>query len=193
MSETKGNTAMVTTAEQQRSLERFYHYEARLLDNREYQQWLALISPEIQYSMPSRINVQIDNRDRGQEGMLALENELERPEDMGSPLREETYIHLMLRVERAFKMNSWSENPPARTRRLVGNIELMAQAGDELSVVSNFHLYYARPGSENFIYSGQRRDVLVKPGAEEGSYLIHRREVIMDYANIDVPTLGLLF
>ena len=191
MSETTGNTAIVTTPEQQRALERFYHYEARLLDSREYQQWLALISPDIHYSMPSRINVQINNRERGKESMLALENELEGADSMGSPHREETYIHLMLRVERAFKMNSWSENPPARTRRMVGNIELMAIAGEKLSVISNFHLYYARPGSENFIYSGQRRDVL--QALEVDSYLILEREVIMDYANIEVPTLGLLF
>ena len=46
--------------------------------------------------------------------------ELEGADSMGCPIREETYIHLVLRVERAFKINSWSENPPARTRRLVG-------------------------------------------------------------------------
>jgi len=193
MSEVSGNTAIVTSPEQQRALERFYHHEARLLDSRQYQQWLALISKDIQYSMPSRINVQLDNRERGKESMLALENELERPDSMGSPHREETYIHLMLRVERAFKINSWSENPPARTRRIVGNIELMAEEGDRLSVISNFHMYYARPGNESFLYSGQRRDVLIQSDAEQGSYLIHRREVIMDYANIEVPTLGLLF
>jgi hypothetical protein len=40
------------------------------------------------------------------------------------------------------------------------------------------------------VYSGQRRDVL--SSAEQG-YTIEKREVIMDYANIEVPTLGLLF
>jgi len=53
-------------------------------------------------------------------------------------------------------------NPPARTRRIVGNVELVGQRGDELSP------------------------------AEQG-YTIEKREVIMDYANIEVPTLGLLF
>ena len=191
MNETLGNTAVVTTPEQHRAIERFYHYEARLLDSREYQQWLTLISPDIQYCMPSRVNVQVDNRQRGKESMLALDNELEGPDSMGSPLREETYIHLMLRVERAFKMNSWSENPPARTRRLIGNIELMAWEDQKLSVFSNFHLYYARPGGETVIYSGQRRDLLQQQ--EAGDYLICAREVIMDYANIEAPTLGLLF
>jgi 3-phenylpropionate/cinnamic acid dioxygenase small subunit len=192
MSETIGNKALATTPEQQRALERFYHFEARLLDNREYQQWLALISPEIHYSMPSRFNVQINNRERGQESMLALANELENVDSMGCPLRDETYIHLMLRVERAYKMNSWSENPPARTRRIVGNIELMAREGGQLSVISNFHLYYARPGSESVFYSGQRRDVLLQGEVEKGGYVIHKRDIIMDYADIEVPTLGLL-
>ena len=176
--------------QQQRALERFYYYEARLLDNRQYQQWLALVSPEIRYLMPSRVNVMVDNRARGKEEMISVDRELEGPDSLGCPIREEGYIHLMVRAERAFKINSWSENPPARTRRIVGNVELVGQRGEELSVLSNFHLYYARPGGESCVYSGQRRDVLSP--AEQG-YTIEKREVIMDYANIEVPTLGLLF
>ena len=181
--------SMISSPEQQRELERFYFHEARLLDNRQYQQWLALLSEDISYLMPSRINVAVNNRERGTEHMISVERELENQDSMGCPIREETYIHLMVRVERAFKVNSWSENPPARTRRLVGNIELMGLAGREWSVLSNFHLYYARPGSDNFIYSGQRRDTLSRV---ENGYLIKRREVVMDYASIEVPTLGLL-
>lgn len=184
------NTAFETTPEQQRALERFYHYEARLLDNRQYQQWLALITEDIAYLMPSRVNVQVNNRDRGKEGMIAIERELEDADSMGCPIREESYIHLMVRVERAYKVNSWSENPPARTRRIIGNVELMSVQGDEHQVISNFHLFYARPGNENFIYSGQRRDQLLADGT---SYKLKRREIIMDYASIEVPTLGLLF
>ncbi len=173
----------------QRALERFYFHEARLLDNRQYQQWLALLDPEIEYTMPSRTNRLVDNRERGSEAMISVDRELEGPESMGCPLREERYVHLVVRVERAYKVNAWSENPPARTRRIVGNIELMAEAGEQLSVLSNFHLYYARPGSASFMYSGQRRDTLLQ--SAEG-FRIRRREVVMDYADIDLPTLGLL-
>jgi 3-phenylpropionate/cinnamic acid dioxygenase small subunit len=178
------------SADEQRALERFYFHEGRLLDNRQYQQWLALVSPEIRYSMPARTNLMVDNRDRGNEHMISVDRELESADSMGCPIREETYVHLMVRVERAFKVNSWSENPPARTRRIIGNIELMGREGDKLSVVSNFHMFYARPGSANFLYSGQRRALLTQAG--EG-YTILQREVIMDYADIDYPTLGLLF
>lgn len=182
--------SIVTTPEQQRELERFYYHEARLLDSRQYMQWLTLLSPDIRYSIPARVNVQVNNRDRGNEGMIAVERELETVESMGSPLRDETYILLMVRAERAYKINSWSENPPPRTRRIIGNVELMARDGDSLDVLSNFHMHYARPGNEGATYSGQRRDTLVK--SEQG-FLITRREVVFDYANIEVPTLGLFF
>ena len=181
--------SLQVSPEQQRDIERFYFHEARLLDNRQYKQWLALVSEDVSYLMPSRTNVLVNNRERGNEHMISVDRELEGADSMGCPIREESYIHLMVRVERAFKINSWSENPPARTRRIVGNIELMGQEGDELSVLSNFHLYYARPGSDNFIYSGQRRDTLL---SLNDTYRIKRREGVMDYATIDLPTLGLL-
>ena len=182
--------SLIATPEQQRSLERFYAYEARLLDNRQYQQWLALVSPDIHYLVPSRTNLMVNNRERGNEAMISVERELEGADSMGCPLREERYVHLMVRVERAFKVNSWSENPAPRTRRIVGNVELMANENGELEVLSNFHLFTARPGSANFLYSGQRRDLLL---VDQDSYKLGRREVVLDYSDIAYPTMGLLF
>lgn len=181
--------ALVTTPEEQRALERFYTYEARLLDNRRYLQWLGLLSEQITYVMPSRVNRQIDNRDRGEQDMLSVERELEGADSQGCPLREENFLLLSLRAERAFKINSWSENPPARTRRLVANVELIAREADTSFVVSNFHLYYARPDNPSVIYSGQRRDTL---SSHEDSFRVEAREVILDYAAIELPTVGLL-
>ena len=123
--------AIVTTPEEQRALERFYFHEARLLDSRQYQQWLALCGEEIQYLMPSRVNVQVNNRLRGSEDMLDVAHELEDQESMGCPHREENIIYLTVRVERAYKINSWAEHPPARTRRLVGNVELLGREGGQ--------------------------------------------------------------
>ena len=182
--------SLEVSPEEQRALERFYFHEARLLDNRQYQQWLALISPEIRYTMPSRVNRQIDNRERGSEAMISVERELEDAASDGCPLREENFILLSLRVERAFKVNSWSENPPARTRRLVGNIEVMAREASRVQVISNFHLYYARPDNPSVVYSGQRRDTLL---SNADSFLVVEREVVLDYATIELPTVGLLF
>ncbi|TDG14184.1 hypothetical protein E2F43_11970 [Seongchinamella unica] len=182
--------SLQTTPEEQRALERFYFHEARLLDNRQYRQWLALLCPDISYRLPARTNLMVDNRQRGCEDMISVERELEGADSLGCPLREETYVHLMLRVERAFKVNSWSENPPPRTRRIVGNVELMARKGEALEVLSNFHLFYARPGSADFLYSGQRRDTLL---AGSDGYRLRQRDVVLDYADINFPTVGLLF
>jgi 3-phenylpropionate/cinnamic acid dioxygenase small subunit len=178
------------TPELQLAIEHFYYKEARLLDNRQYQQWFALITEDMRYIIPSRVNVQVDNRQRGNEDMISVERELEGADSDGCPIREEGYLQMMIRVERAYKMNSWSENPPARTRRLVGNIEIISDEPAQIKVISNFHMHYARPGNNNFLYAGQRRDTLRK---DDDSYKIAHREVILDYANVDYPTLGLFF
>lgn len=178
------------TPELQLDIEQFYYREARMLDNRQYQQWFALLTEDMRYIIPSRTNPMVNNRERGTEEMISVERELEGEDSDGCPIREEGYLQMMIRVERAFKMNSWSENPPARTRRIVGNVEIIADEGDKLTVYTNFHMHYARPGSNNFLYAGQRRDTLLKA---DGSYKLVRREVILDYANVDYPTLGLFF
>jgi 3-phenylpropionate/cinnamic acid dioxygenase small subunit len=179
----------LVTAEQQHVVEQFYYREARLLDNRQFQQWLALADPEILYQMPSRTNPFVDNRQRGREEMISVDRELEDSGSMGCPIREEGIIHLTVRVERAYKMNAWAENPPARTRRLVGNVEVLEDRGQEIDTLNNFHLYFARPGSDNHVYAGQRRDTLRRT---QDGFSILRRELVMDYANIELPTLGLL-
>jgi hypothetical protein len=161
-------SSLPTTPEEQRLLERFYFHEARLLDNRQYRQWLGLLSEDVRYVIPSRVNVQVNNRDRGQEDMLSVERELEGEDSMGCPLREEGYLLLMLRAERAYKINSWSESPPARTRRIIGNIELLARdgayavGGQQLpSLLRELPTGSAVVDAGHMVYSGQRRDTLV--------------------------------
>lgn len=177
-----------TSPDIQYSVEQFYYSEARLLDGRQYQTWLGLCSPEIRYVMPARTNPLVDNDLRGDEAMISIERELEGVDSDGAPIRDERFIHLSLRVERSFKPNAWAENPPARTRRLVGNVEVFDVEEDRLRALSSFHLHYARPGSADRLYAGQRRDELLRVA---GDYRIARREIIMDVADIHLPTLGL--
>ena len=172
----------------QLAVEQFYYREARLLDGRRYQSWLQLIDPSIRYVMPARTNPLVDNAERGNESMIGIDRELDGPDSEGTPIRNETYPYLMLRVERSFKANAWAENPPARTRRIVGNVEIMDVQEDRISVISAFHLYYSRPGSADFMYAGQRRDVLLR--GDDGFRILDRM-IIMDLSDIDLPTLGL--
>jgi 3-phenylpropionate/cinnamic acid dioxygenase small subunit len=179
------------TPELQLAVEQFYYYEARLLDGRQYQTWLGLCCPDIRYVMPARTNPLVDNAERGSEAMISVERELDGVESDGVPFRDESHPYLALRVERSFKPNSWAENPPARTRRIVGNVEILDVREDELDVTSNFQLFYARPGSRNYLYAGQRRDALRRSDGTDEPFRIARREIVMDLSTIDVPTLGL--
>jgi 3-phenylpropionate/cinnamic acid dioxygenase small subunit len=183
-----GYDATRVSLELQQDVEQFYYREARLLDGRQYQTWLTLCSESIRYVMPARTNPLVDNAERGNEEMISVDRELEGVESTGTPIRNESYPYLMLRVERSFKPNAWAENPPARTRRIVGNIEILGVQDDRLEVTSAFHLFYSRPGSANFLYAGQRRDVLLR---SETGYRILDRMIIMDMADIEFPTLGL--
>ncbi len=197
MSESKGEATQVdaydpkaVSPEFQLAVEQFYYREARILDGRRYQTWLGLCDPSIRYIMPSRTNPLVDNDERGNESMLSVERELDGLESEGTPIRNETYAYLMLRVERSFKPNAWAENPPARTRRIVGNVEILDVRDDRLSVTSAFHLHYSRPGSANFMFAGQRQDVLLR---SDDGFRILDRMIVMDMADIDLPTLGLFF
>lgn len=184
------NSEAPVTPELQHAVEQFYYREARLLDGRRYQTWLGLVAEDIHYVMPGRGNPLVDNAERGNESMISVDRELEGVESDGLPMRDERHVHLFMRVDRSTKPNAWAENPPARTRRIVGNVEIRSCAGDELEVTSVFHMHYARPGSRTFFYAGQRNDTLRDIG---GDYRIARREVVMDFADIDVPTMALIF
>ena len=63
----------LVNAEEQFAIEQFYFYEARLLDGRQFKTWLTLLDPGIQYLVPSRVNVMVNNRDKGNESMLGIE------------------------------------------------------------------------------------------------------------------------
>lgn len=182
----------VASPELQHEIEQWYYREARLLDGRQYESWLGLCAPEIRYVVPGRGNPLVDNRERGTEAMISVDRELEGVESDGLPLRDETLPHLMMRAQRAYKPNSWAENPPARTRRIVGNVEILESDGGRLRVLSNFHLHFARPGSATSFYAGQRRDVLLV-GDEPGAYRLLEREVVLDFSDLAFPTVGLFF
>lgn len=181
---------MKLTPELQFQVEQFYYREARLLDDRCYRQWLSLLCEDIHYVMPSRYVAQRNYAARGTEAYLAPERELQTDAVDALPLREENYFVLALRVDRAFKPSSWGDNPPARTRRHVSNVELIGADGIELEVYSNFILNYSRHAQDNFSYSGQRRDHL---RIENDSIKVAHREVILDWNVVVAPTVALFF
>jgi 3-phenylpropionate/cinnamic acid dioxygenase small subunit len=170
-------------------VEQFYYREARILDQRQYNQWLALVTEDISYRMPSRHIPQADPKQRGQEAYLSVERELSQGTE--PPLRDENYLILSVRVMRAFKQNSWTDNPPARTRRFISNVEVMPSAqADSLECYSNIMINYSRHQQDNYLFSAQRRDTLRRV---DGTLKIAAREIIIDWNVITAPSLGIFF
>lgn len=171
-------------------IEQFYYREARLLDDRCFQQWLGLLDQRIEYIMPSRHVPLPDMKARETEAYLNVERELDGAGPSSSPLRHERFPQLALRAMRPFKVNAWAESPPPRTRRMITNVEVEPLDDGGLRVYSNFLLFYSHSGADNHTYTGCRRDLLQDT---DGTLRITRREVITDWDIVTGPTMGLLF
>ena len=91
-------------------LMQFYIREAWLLDERKFKDWLDLFTDDILYFMPRRKNV--------------LRRELHREvTPLGDlAILEEDKRYLEMRVARLDSGMAWAEDPPSRTRHLVGNL-----------------------------------------------------------------------
>ncbi len=174
-------------------VEQFYFREARLLDERRYQQWFELVDQDIEYSMPGRFVPEPDPREQGEESFVAVDRELDRAEaGAGSPIRLDRYMDMLIRASRPFNARAWAESPPPRTRRMVSNVEVETGAEDGIwRAFSNFFMFYSLAGTDNHLYTGGRRDILRED--PEGAFRIMKREVITDWDVVTVPTLALLF
>jgi 3-phenylpropionate/cinnamic acid dioxygenase small subunit len=108
------------------------HREARLLDERRYDDWLALYSPRCVYWVPAT-----PGGDPRREVAVAFDDR-RRLED---------------RVYRLRTGHAWSQTPASRTVRLLTNVEVFAGTGDSVLVRSNFLLSEWRAG-ETHLWSG---------------------------------------
>lgn len=72
----------------------------------------------------------------------------------------------------------WCENPPSRTRHLIGNVEAWeSDTHGEYIAVSAFSLFQARFDERGAAYFGEREDTLREI---DGSYRIAFRKVTLD-------------
>ncbi len=175
------------TLEDYHRITQFYFHEARLLDDRQYQQWLALLSEDIIYTMPARHTPMLDAAKRETEALLNIQQDVSQ--GLEPPLRDDNFFTLSIRVMRSFKLNSWTDNPPPRTTRLVSNIEAVPTA-DGFEVRSNLMLALSRYGMDNTIYTARRNDVIRPEGQ---GFKIAKRTVLLDWSVITAPSVGLFF
>lgn len=176
--------------ELQHAIEQFYYCEARMLDDRHFLAWLGLLTDDVRYVIPTRHIRLGDPAAQGGDNFHPVERELGGPEE--AAFREDRLPMLTIRAQRALAANAWAENPPARTRRFISNVEVRVGANDdeELQVLSNFMLNYSRHGADNYLYSGQRQDRLRRNGQ---GFLIAERRIVLDWNVIVAPSLALIF
>lgn len=108
--------------------------EARLLDELRYEDWLAMLTPEVIYRVPCN-------------------------GDGGAPAKEVSIIYddfarLSDRIERLTSGLAHAQSPPSKTRRLISNVQVEELTDDAATVVSAFLLYELRHGRER-IFAGR--------------------------------------
>jgi 3-phenylpropionate/cinnamic acid dioxygenase small subunit len=159
-------------------VEQFLYHEADLLDRRQYREWLALVAADVHYWMPIRRTVTLSNIDR------------EFTQMGGMSYFDDDYGDLRMRIEKLFTGSSWSEDPPSRTRHLVGNVQIVDWDGAVVSARSAFHLLRSRLEGVTDSFHGRREDRLRVSG---DSFLLAQRHVYLDHTVIQATNLSNLF
>ena len=161
----------ITQALLRHEIEDFLYREADLLDERRYEEWLALLAEDVRYWMPMRRNVKVDDRER----------EFTR-EGRDISWFDEGKETLTRRVRQIQTGIHWAEEPVSRISHLLSNIQLIevnpsAAEPGEVSVRCRFLVYRNRVETETDILVGKREDLLRRI---DGEWKITRRKIILD-------------
>lgn len=161
-------------------VEDFLAYEAELLDERRYADWLDLLADDIRYFMPIAQNVKHDK----------LDGEYTR-EGVDAAWFDEGKETLIKRAQQITLVGDhWAEEPVSRTTHLVANIRIESVEGNEIAVRSRFLLYVNRREEEIRLFVGKRRDVLRQ---DDDGFLIARRHILLDQSTLQAKNMTTFF
>lgn len=165
-------------------IEEFFHVEAELLDNRRFEDWLALFADDVRYFMPIASNVPADE----------LEREYSA-EGVDAAWWDEGIETLRQRVTQLGTGVHWAEQPPSRTTHLIANLQLADVRPDlrqpeEVDCHCRFLVYRNRLEDEQDLYIGKRLDSLRRV---DGQWRITRREVRLDQNVLLAKNLSVFF
>ena len=149
-------------------VEEFLYHEAELLDARRYEDWLQLLTDDVQYFMPMRRNVPHDEPER----------EFTR-EGADVSWFDEGKDTLTRRVRQIRTGIHWAEEPPSRTCHMVSNVQVVGggPSPSEIAVKSRFLIYRNRVETETDVLVGKRDDVLRRVN---GGFKLARRRIELD-------------
>ena len=166
-----------------REIEDFFYNEADLLDEREYDKWLDLLTEDIVYWMPMRKNVSYANRDRD----ITPENDLAWFHD-----DKETLTKRVRQIQTGIH---WADEPISRVSHLITNIRLtdpisVLDDGARTTTRCRFIVYRNRLESETDFLVGRREDTLTRV---HGELRIARRKIILDQSVLLAKNLTMFF
>ena len=151
----------------------FLYREAALLDDRRYEDWLALLTDDIRYWMPMRRNVKF--------GEEAREFTREATDIAWFDEGKDTLVRRVRQIQTGIH---WAEEPQSRISHLVTNVQLIeatpsTAAAQEVTVGCRFLIYRNRVETETDILVGKREDVLRRADIA-GDWRIARRKILLD-------------
>lgn len=155
----------------QQEIADFLYREADLLDERRYDDWLALLTDDVRYWMPMRRNVKVDDRER----------EFTR-EGRDISWFDEGKETLTRRVRQIQTGIHWAEEPVSRISHIISNVQLLeanpsSAEPAEVLVKCRFLIYRNRVETETDILVGKREDRLRRL---EGDWRLAHRKILLD-------------
>ncbi len=174
------STSTMVSAEVEREIANFLYFEAELLDDWRFRDWLVLIDEGMEYTMPTQSNALTRDRLRS----------------IAPPTNFyfcENKAQLEQRVRRLETGMAWAEEPPSRTRHIITNIRVAATADPQtFTVRSNYLLYRQRMEMDIDIYVGDRVDI-VQRDANPAGWVIRKRDLVLDQVTLASNNLSVLF
>jgi 3-phenylpropionate/cinnamic acid dioxygenase small subunit len=153
-------------------LENVLFREARLLDGEQFDEWLKLLADNLRYWAPVRIV-----RERGKENPFGPDK---------YAFFDETKADLARRVQRVQTGLAHTDEPPARTRHNVSNVQILESDSDSVKVVSNFFVFRSRSEREQFFFVGAREDRWRRTSDE---WRLEERRITLDQQAVETITV----
>ena len=139
-------------------VEDFLYAEAALLDAWKLDEWLALLTDDAVYRVPSNDKPLSDPKDT----LFIIADDIHR---------------IRARITRLKDPRAHAEMPPSRTRRLISNVRILEQEARTVKAEANFIVYRFRRNESVYQFVGQYHYELRREG---DSFRIASRVAIID-------------
>jgi p-cumate 2,3-dioxygenase beta subunit len=141
-------------------VEDFLYREAAILDEWRLDDWLELFDDEAEYIVPATDYPQGTQSD----SLVLITDDIFR---------------IRARVTRLNSRRAHREFPTSRTRRMISNVRIVEDRGEDLDIEANFLIYRIRKDANAYV--GRYLYTLVR---SNGSFLIRKRRAELDLESL---------